>query len=70
MVTSLFSVINLISCFAFFWKNQLGTFNNRGIFYKAGILMKQVIQAILKIQIHLRGLATLCSIIFHTFLAS
>ena len=41
-----------------------------GFFYKAGILMKHVTQALLKIQIHLKGLATLCRIIFHTFLVS
>ena len=43
----------------------LGTFNDRGIFYKAGILMKHVIHALLKIQIHLRGLATLCSTVLY-----
>lgn len=32
--------------------------------------MKRVTQAVLKIQIHLKGLATLCRIIFHTFLVS
>ena len=32
--------------------------------------MKHVTQALLKIKIHLKGLATLCRIIFHTFLVS
>lgn len=75
MVTLLFSILHVRvinsykSCFAFIGR-ILGTFHSRRIFYKAGILMKHVTQALLKIQIHLKGLATLCRIIFHTFLVS